>query len=163
MEAEWVEVRRNRKKRGESSAIMKIPSTTNLHNIESVTQCIDHILRTFKYDTGSTLRSLHPKSVILYGSVATGQNTFQSDVDIMIVWPARLIPPDEALIELKQALISKCGTSVDLVVMAYIGKECIPNVNDEPYIENVKRDGKIIIGDSIDIIDRSYKVCKVKL
>jgi len=101
-----------------------------------------------------------PKSVLLYGSCARGDNTENSDVDIMVIW--NYIPDHDLLRIIRNELMEILGTKVDLVVMKHIKRLTTPAPNDELFISNVKDDAITVFGDDKGIIDFSVKIGKIK-
>ncbi|MGH7966030.1 MAG: nucleotidyltransferase domain-containing protein [Candidatus Binatia bacterium] len=58
-------------------------------------------------------QTFHPTKVILFGSYAYGSPTEESDVDLLVIMPTRLHPPEQAL-AIRRTL--DCPFALDLLV-----------------------------------------------
>lgn len=154
MDGEWTEVCSKKIRRGRRE------KQSYRHNQTNVIQLVKNFFDKELKNIDEYFLKTKPKSVLLYGSCARGDNTEHSDVDIMVIW--NYIPDHDLLRIIRNKLMEILGTKVDLVVMKHIKKLTTPAPNDELFISNVKDDAITVFGDDKGIIDFSVKIGKIK-
>ena len=92
------------------------------------------ILTTVVHDVSSGAQA-----VIVFGSVARGEGTSQSDVDLAV------IAPDDwdGRVELADAVHDRLGNSCDVL---HLGPDDFTDTRDEPVVADILRDGIALLG-----------------
>ena len=78
--------------------------------------------------------------IILFGSVARGEDTEESDIDILIISDKKLETKDKLMRKVSDALL-KFGVYISAKV---ISKEEYENLENTHFISNIKREGVVI-------------------
>lgn len=96
-----------------------------------------------------------PLSVVLFGSAARGQETLDSDVDLLVVRPAAVAAEDEVwaahVADLTERVSRWCGSSCE--VLEYSPDELAAlRGSGDPLLEALVRDGTEVAGSRLDEI-----------
>ena len=122
----------------------------------------------------NVLKPFNPYQIALFGSRARGNSKPTSDYDIMVFWKKNNFPKNKyetedefenKMYELANKLSKELKSSVDLVVMKYIGKwQNVNNDRDSTFYECVKSEAiyfKDVGGN--ELIDMSEKIGLFKI
>ncbi len=92
-----------------------------------------------------------PRALVLFGSVARGQDTAASDIDMLVVWKTDKAPTDDWArdrLRLVEAVYELTGNSLNLVVFTASDWEKAVE-RGEALVNEVVRDGVVVTGTSL--------------
>lgn len=92
-----------------------------------------------------------PRAVVLFGSVARGQDSAASDMDLLVVWASDTAPSgswDADRLRLVESVYELTGNSLNLVVFPASEWERAVE-RGEPLVGEVARDGVVVTGTSV--------------
>jgi predicted nucleotidyltransferase len=83
------------------------------------------------------------KKMIIYGSVARGKVTEDSDVDILVVWNGSALDAMDSLGDIALKILLEHGIDISIHPMTPKHYEYIQKINSH-FIRNVERDGIVV-------------------
>ncbi|MBU6244121.1 MAG: nucleotidyltransferase domain-containing protein [Actinomycetales bacterium] len=92
-----------------------------------------------------------PRAVVLFGSVARGEDTSASDVDVLVVWQSEQAPSDDwdaDTLKLIETIYNQTGNSLNLLVFTASEWEAAVE-RREPVVGDVARDGVCLVGSAV--------------
>jgi len=129
--SDWTEIPHHQKKRTPRAK----PRIVNLDRIRK--------------ELPALIAEFNPIAVFLYGSMATGRQHAQSDIDLLFIWRYGI---PENIGEIRRKIASHFQREIDLVNMIYQDRIVNDPVN-ELFLSNVQSEAKPIYGsDSKEII-----------
>ena len=114
---------------------------------------IDHAKDTVLDAVRSQVAQLprEPRALVLFGSVARGQDSATSDMDLLVVWKSDKAPTDNwdaDRLRLVESVYELTGNSLNLVVFTSSDWERAV-ARGEPLVGEVVRDGVVVTGTSM--------------
>lgn len=100
-----------------------------------------------------------PYYACLVGSVARNTHRDNSDVDVICIW--KQTPSFHILEETKKIMENTFGTTVDFIIMQYVGSLVKHNEREQSFYENDLSDAVTVIGNNVEDILFSKLVYKL--
>ena len=120
-----------------------------VEHLVSIDHVKDAVLETIR--TTATAWPRQPCAIVLFGSVARGDDTLSSDVDLLMVWKGETPPADEWESErrnLTTSVYAATGNTVNATEFTRAEWDAAVARRD-PLVESVERDGVLIMGTSV--------------
>ena len=95
----------------------------------------------------------HVHGAMLYGSVARGDATSESDVDILVVWRTEMDDELSAILlaDASDRITRLTGNQAQILAMTTLELRRLVDA-DDPLIASLRRDGRLVYGDEIALL-----------
>jgi predicted nucleotidyltransferase len=118
-------------------------------HLVAIDRANDDVLATIRTTAATWPRQ--PRAIVLFGSVARGDDTSNSDVDILMVWKDEVPPTDQWENErrhLTDIVYAMTGNTVNVTEFTRTQWEAAVARRD-PFVASVEHDGALIVGTSV--------------